>query len=348
VALTGETRITYLDTSLRDGSHAVDHDVSPEQVRKVVSGLAASGVRYIEVGHGAGLGGSSLLQGRGRFENVDLFDAAAKVIGESTLVTLMLPGLGVMDEIREAVEHGVGGVRVATHVTEADIAEQHLRFCRDLGLRTFGFLMMTHLAPPEVVAEQARIMEEAGAEVVYLADSAGYMTEQGVRDRVGAVRAAVRAEIGVHAHNNLGLSVANSLAAIDEGASFIDGSLGSLGAGAGNTPGEVFNVVTTRLGLDTGIDQWRLMDVAEDDVRPMMKFPQVIDRTSLVLGYAGVYSSFLHKAQAAATRYGLDPRDILLEAGRRGAVGGQEDLLEDIAYTMTRQPEQTEVGVAAG
>jgi 4-hydroxy-2-oxovalerate aldolase len=251
----------------------------------------------------------------------------------------MLPGVGVMDEVREAVEHGVGGVRVATHVTEADVAEQHLQLCRDLGLRTFGFLMMTHLATPEVIAEQARIMAESGAEVVYLADSAGYMTEQGVRDRVAAVRAAIPVEIGLHAHNNLGLSVSNSLAAIDEGASFIDGSLGSLGAGAGNTPGEVFSVVTKRIGLETGIDEWQLMDVAEDEVRPLMRFPQVIDRTSLVLGYAGVYSSFLLKAKAAAARYGVDAGDILMEAGRRGAVGGQEDLLEDIAYTMAQDRE---------
>lgn len=338
-------QITYLDTSLRDGSHALDHDLSPEQVRNVVGGLSASGVQYIEVGHGAGLGGDSLLQGRGSHSNTELFDAAAEVIGDATLVTLMLPGLGVMDDVREAADHGVRGVRVATHVTEADVSEQHLRLCRDLGLRTFGFLMMTHLSPPEVVAAQARIMEDAGAEVVYLADSAGYMTEQGVRERVAAVRAEISVEIGLHAHNNLGLSVANSLAAIDEGASFIDGSLGALGAGAGNTAGEVFNVVARRVGFETGVDEWQLMDVAEDVVRPMMKFPQIIDRTALLLGYAGVYSSFLHKAQAAAARYGLDAGAILLEAGRRGAVGGQEDLLEEIAYSMA-QTREVDVALA--
>lgn len=331
--------ISYLDTSLRDGSHALDHNLSPSQVREVVAGLSASGVKYIEVGHGAGLGGSSLLQGRGSHENTELFDAAADVIGDATLCALMVPGMGVMDDVREAVEHGVRGVRVATHVTEADVAEQQIRLCRDLGLRTFGFLMMTHLASPEVVAAQARIMEDAGAEVVYIADSAGSMTEQGIRDRVAAVRAEISVEIGLHAHNNLGLSISNSLAAIDEGASFIDGSLGALGAGAGNTAGEVFNVVTRRVGLETGIDEWHLMDVAEDVVRPMMKFPQIIDRTALVLGYAGVYSSFLHKAQSAAARYGLDPGEILLEAGRRGAVGGQEDLLEEIAYELAQKRE---------
>lgn len=330
------TSITYLDTSLRDGSHALDHEVTPAMVREVVGGLSGSGVRFIEVGHGAGLGGSSLLQGRGIATNAELFTAASEVIGDATLCTLMLPGLGVMDDVREAVDHGVRGVRVATHVTEADIGEQHLRLCRELGLKTFGFLMMTHLAQPEVVAQQAKIMEDAGAEVVYLADSAGFMTEQGIRDRVAAVRAAVSVDIGLHAHNNLGLSVSNSLAAIAEGASFIDGSLGSLGAGAGNTPGEVFNVVGRRVGFETGIDEWKLMDVAEDSVRPLMKYPQVIDRTSLVLGYAGVYSSFLRKAQAAAARYDVDAGTILIEAGRRGAVGGQEDLLEEIAYSMAQ------------
>lgn len=326
--------VNYLDTSLRDGSHALDHELSPSVVRTIVDGLVRGGVRFIEVGHGAGLGGSSLLQGRGLASNAELFDAATEVIGDATLCTLMLPGLGVMDDVREAVDHGVRGVRVATHVTEADIAEQHLQLCRELGLRTFGFLMMTHLATPEVIAEQARIMAESGAEVVYLADSAGFMTEQAIRDRVAAVRAAVPVEIGLHAHNNLGLSVSNSLAALDEGASFIDGSLGSLGAGAGNTPGEVFAVVMRRLGFEMGVDEWALMDVAEEAVRPLMKYPQVIDRTALLLGYAGVYSSFLRKAQAAASRYGLEPGVILLEAGRRGAVGGQEDLLEEIAYSM--------------
>ncbi|GAA5117075.1 hypothetical protein GCM10025762_32650 [Haloechinothrix salitolerans] len=239
----------------------------------------------------------------------------------------------------------MGGVRVATHVTEADVAEQHLRLCRDLDLKTFGFLMMTHLAPPEVIAKQALIMEESGAEVVYLADSAGYLMEQDIRDRVAAVRSAIAGEIGLHAHRNLELSISNSIAAIDEGATFVDGSLGALGAGAGNTPGEVFIVVMRRMGIETGIDEWEMMRVAEDIVRPMMKKPQIVDHTSLVLGYGGVYSSFLHKAQAAASRYALDPGEILLEAGRRGAIGGQEDLLEDIAFTMA-QTREASVAVA--
>jgi 4-hydroxy-2-oxovalerate aldolase len=329
--------INYLDTTLRDGSHAVDHEFSPSVVRSVVGRLSAAGVRYIEVGHGAGLGGSSALQGFGRYENEELFDAAAKVAGESTLVALMMPGMGVMEDLRRAVDHGIGGIRVAVHVTEADVGLQHVKLGRELGLKTFGFLMMTHRATPEKIAEQAAMLVDVGAEVIYLADSAGYMTAEGVSERVGAVASKVSVPLGFHAHNNLGLAVANSLTAVDAGASWIDGALGGLGAGAGNLQGEVFAVVTDRLGFQLGLDANGLMDTAEEDVRPIMKAPQVIDRTSLVIGYAGVYSSFLHKAQAAADKYCLDPRPLLLEAGRRGAVGGQEDLLEKIAYEVSQR-----------
>jgi 4-hydroxy 2-oxovalerate aldolase len=331
------TAFHYVDSTLRDGSHAVDHNVTPEFCREVVAGLVGAGVRNIEVGHGAGLGGSSLLMGRGLTENVDLFDAASSVLGDATLYTMLIPGMGVMDELREAADHGVGGVRVTTHVTEADVCLQHIALGRELGLQTMGFLMMTHMAPPEVVAQQARMMEEAGAQVVYLADSAGHMLESEVMDRVAAVRAEVSCDIGIHAHNNLGLAVADSLAAMRAGATFIDGSLAGLGAGAGNNPGDVFATVARRMGIDLGLDEFALMDVAEDVVRPAMTSPQVIDRASLTIGYAGVYSSFLHKALDVGKRYGVEPRDVLLEAGRRGAVGGQEDMLEEIALEFSER-----------
>lgn len=331
------TALHYVDSTLRDGSHAVDHDITPEFCREVVAGLVRGGVRNIEVGHGAGLGGSSLLFGRGRTENVDLFDAAVSVLGDATLFAMLIPGMGVMDELREAVDHGVGGVRVTTHVTEADVGLQHITLGRELGLQTMGFLMMTHMASPEVVAGQARMMEEAGAQVVYLADSAGHMLESEVTERVAAVRAAVSCAVGIHAHNNLGLAVADSLAAMRAGATFIDGSLAGLGAGAGNNPGDVFATVTRRMGLDLGLDEFALMDVAEEIVRPAMTSPQVIDRASLTIGYAGVYGSFLHKAIDAGRRYGVEPREILLEAGRRHAVGGQEDMLEEIALEFSER-----------
>ncbi|MCW2744545.1 MAG: 4-hydroxy-2-oxovalerate aldolase [Mycobacterium sp.] len=331
------TEFQYVDSTLRDGSHAVDHQITPEFCRDVVAGLVGAGVRNIEVGHGAGLGGSSLLQGFARTENVDLFDAAASVLGDATLFTLLIPGIGVMDELREAVDHGVSGVRVATHVTEADVCLQHIELGRKLGIKTMGFLMMTHMAPPEVVAEQARMMAEAGAEAVYLADSAGHMLESEVADRIAAVRAAVSCDIGIHAHNNLGLAVADSLSAMRAGATYIDGTLAGLGAGAGNNQGDVFATVARRMGIDLGIDEFALMDVAEDVVRPQMTSPQVIDRASLTLGYAGIYSSFLHKAIEVGTRYGVEPRDLLLEAGRRGAVGGQEDMLEELALEFVER-----------
>ena len=326
--------IEYLDTTLRDGSHAVHHDFTVEQYRAVVAGLVGAGVRRIEIGHGAGLGGSSLLQGFGRVENTLLFEAAAPVRGNATLYALLVPGIGVLDELREAVDHGITGVRVATHVTESDVGLQHLELGRKLGVHTVGFLMMTHQGSPEVLATQARMMESAGAEVVYLADSAGHMIPSDVTARVDAARAAVDCPIGIHAHNNLGLALGNTLAAIEAGATYVDGSMCGLGAGAGNTAGEVFAVVASRLGLDTGLDQLALMDVAQDVVSPLLKRPQVIDRTSLLLGQAGLYSSFLLKAEEVGERYGLDPRPLVLEAGRRGAVGGQEDLLEQIALEM--------------
>jgi 4-hydroxy 2-oxovalerate aldolase len=327
--------VTYLDTTLRDGSHALDHDVSPDLVRAVVTGLAAAGVRYVEVGHGAGLGGSSLLQGLGSHENEALFDAACEVAGDSQLVVLLVPGIGVMDELRAAVDHGIQGVRVAVHVTEADVGLQHVELGRDLGLKTFGFLMMAHMAAPDVIVEQAKMMVDSGAEVVYLADSAGNMTENEVIARFDAIRSRIDVPLGFHGHNNLGLAVANSLSAVRSGATWIDGALAGLGAGAGNLQGEVFAVVAERYGLKTALSANILMDSANDHVQPVMRAPQIIDRTSLIIGQAGVYSSFLHKAEKAAARYNLDPRDVLLEAGRRRAVGGQEDLLEKIALELS-------------
>ena len=326
--------LQYLDTTLRDGSHAVHHEFTAEQYRAIVAGLVAAKVGRIEIGHGAGLGGSSLLQGLGRVENVALFEAAAEVRGEATLYALLVPGIGVLDELREAVDHGITGVRVATHATEADVGLQHLQLGRALGVHTVGFLMMTHQASPGVLTEQGRMMEDAGAEVVYLADSAGHMVPSDVTARVEPLRAALSCPVGIHAHNNLGLALGNSLAAVEAGATYVDGSMCGLGAGAGNTAGEVFAVVAERLGLESGLDALALMDVAHDTVNPLLKRPQVIDRTSLLLGQAGLYSSFLLKAEEVGRRYGIDPRPLVLEAGRRGAVGGQEDLLEQIALEL--------------
>ncbi|MEO3830174.1 4-hydroxy-2-oxovalerate aldolase [Actinomadura sp. B10D3] len=332
--------VTYLDTTLRDGSHALDHELSTELVHTVTGDLARAGVRYVEVGHGAGLGGSSLLMGKSSASDIELLDAAAAAGDDVVLTALLVPGFGTLEELQLAVEHGVRAVRVATHATEADAGLQHLTAARDYGLLAIGFLMMAHSADPESIAAQAAMMEDAGAQVIYLADSAGNMLGDDVRARVGAVRNRVGCEIGLHMHNNLGVAVSNSLAGVEEGVTWIDGSLGGLGAGAGNTPGEVLAVVLQRLGLQAGIDVDVLMDSAEQVVRPAMKHPQIIDRESLVIGDAGVYSSFLGKAQKLGKEYGVSPRELLIQAGRLNAVAGQEDLLEDLAIGLFRLREQ--------
>jgi 4-hydroxy 2-oxovalerate aldolase len=337
------TTVNYLDTTLRDGSHAIDHELTPETVREVVAALAAANVRYIEIGHGAGLGGSSALQGFAKYDNETLLDAAKPRAAGATLISLLVPGIGIMDDLRSAVDHGLGGVRIAVHVTEADVGLQHIKLSRELGLVTFGFLMMTHMAEPGVILEQARMMADAGAQVVYLADSAGNMVSADVRARFEAIASRLAVPLGFHAHNNFGLAMANAVEAVESGATWIDGSLGGLGAGAGNLPGEVFTTVAGRFGIEVGVNGRSMMDSAENDVRPIMKTPQVMDRTSLVIGTAGVYSSFMRKALKVADAYHLDARDILLEAGRRKAVGGQEDMLELIAAELSAplRPEDT-------
>jgi 4-hydroxy-2-oxovalerate/4-hydroxy-2-oxohexanoate aldolase len=251
---------------------------------------------------------------------------------------LLLPGIGTVDDLRMAVGEGVATVRVATHCTEADVSEQHIGLARKLGVDTVGFLMMAHMIEPEALVVQAKIMEAAGANCLYCTDSAGYMLPDDVRARIGALRAALAptTEVGFHGHHNLGMGIANSIAAIEEGASRIDGSAAGLGAGAGNTPLEVFVAVLDRMGVNHGIDLYKVMDVAEDLVVPMMDVPVRIDRDALILGYAGVYSSFLLFAQRAGARYGVSPRDLLVELGRRKTVGGQEDLIEDLAIDMAK------------
>lgn len=329
------TTLEYLDTTLRDGSHAIDHQFTAADCSTIVSRLAQAGVRYIEVGHGAGLGGSTVLQGFGRTSNPDLFDAAAAVRGDAELMTLLVPGFAVMDDLREAIDHGITGVRVATHVTEADVGLEHIELSREMGLTTHGFLMMTHMGHPDEVAEQAALMEKAGAEVVTVADSAGFMLPSDFRDRITAVAGALdHARIGAHAHNNLGLAIGNSLAAIEAGASFVDGSTGGLGAGAGNAIGEALIAALDKMGYETGVDAFGLMDLAADVVDKVRTAPQVVDRSSVVIGMTGVYSSFLRKAEAVGSKYGIDPRVLLLTAGERKAVAGQEDLLEQIALEM--------------
>lgn len=331
--------IRITDTSLRDGSHAKRHQFTEDDVRTVVAALDAVGMPVIEVTHGDGLGGSSFNYGFSRTDERLLMKAAVETAKQAKIAALMLPGLGTKDDIKGAADLGLSIIRIATHCTEADISIQHFGVSRELGLETVGFLMMAHSQPPEVLAEQARIMADAGCQCVYVVDSAGAMILEDVTQRVEAVVAELGddAQVGFHGHENLGLSVANSVLAVRAGAVQIDGSTRAFGAGAGNTPLEVFAAVAERQGMHTGLDVLRLIDVAEDVVRPIMDGECVKDRLAIIMGYAGVYSSYLKHAYRAAERYGVSGAEILLECGRQGLVGGQEDQIIQIAASLAKQ-----------
>lgn len=327
-------KISLVDTSLRDGMHSVAHRFTPHQVRAVVGGLDAAGVQTIEVGHGDGLGGSSIQYGRSAADDVALLSAAVDAAQQTSIAVLLLPGVGTLRQLSEARLIGASVARVATHCTEADIARQHIEWCRENEMWTIGFLMMSHMLEASALAEQARLMESYGANVVYVVDSAGALVPGGAAERVKALRGTLECEVGFHAHNNLGCAVGNSIAAAAEGASWIDGSVRGLGAGAGNAQTEALCAALERSGYQTGIDLFALLDVAEEVVAPLMLRPQIIDRAALLLGYAGVYSSFLLHAERAALKYGVAMPEILVELGRRKVVGGQEDAIIDVAAAL--------------
>jgi 4-hydroxy-2-oxovalerate/4-hydroxy-2-oxohexanoate aldolase len=330
--------VTLHDMSLRDGMHPKRHQISLDQMIAVAEALDAAGIPLIEVTHGDGLGGASINYGFPKHTDEEYLRAVVPRMKRARVSALLLPGIGTVDHLKMAADLGVKTIRVATHCTEADVSGQHIRMARELGLDTVGFLMMAHMVTPEALLAQARLMEGFGANCIYCTDSAGYLLPDDVTQRIGALRAGLRpeTEVGFHGHHNLSMGVANSLAAIEAGARRIDASAAGLGAGAGNTPLEVFVAVLDRLGVEHGVDLYKIMDVAEDQVVPMMDRPVRIDRDALVLGYAGVYSSFLLFAQRAGERYGVSSRDILVEMGRRKTVGGQEDMIEDVALDLAR------------
>ncbi|MFT6329409.1 MAG: 4-hydroxy-2-oxovalerate/4-hydroxy-2-oxohexanoate aldolase [Bermanella sp.] len=332
-------RVILHDMSLRDGMHAKQHQISIDQMVSIAQGLDQAGIPLIEVTHGDGLGGSSVNYGFPAHSDEDYLNAVIPNMKQAKVSALLIPGIGTVDHLRMAKDLGVSTIRVATHCTEADVAEQHIGLARKLNMDTVGFLMMAHMTSASTILEQAKKMVSYGANCVYCTDSAGYMLPTEVTQKIGLLRRELPkdVEIGFHGHHNMGMAIANSLAAIEAGASRIDGSVAGLGAGAGNTPLEVFVAVLERMNVKSDVDLFSIMDVAEDLVVPMMDHPIRVDREALTLGYAGVYSSFLLFAQRAAKKYGVSARDILVELGRLGTVGGQEDMIEDVAITLSKQ-----------
>jgi|TARA_R110001599_G_scaffold65489_2_gene184548 4-hydroxy-2-oxovalerate/4-hydroxy-2-oxohexanoate aldolase len=331
-------KVVLHDMCLRDGMHAKQHQISLDEMKAIAKGLDEAGMPLIEVTHGDGLGGASVNYGFPAHSDEEYLKAVVGVVKNAKISALLLPGIGTVDHLKMAADLGVTTIRVATHCTEADVSEQHIGMAAQMGLDTVGFLMMTHMIEAEQIVEQAKLMESYGANCIYCTDSAGYLLPDQVKERIALLRRELKpqTELGFHAHHNLSLGVTNSLVAVEAGANRIDGSVAGLGAGAGNTPLEVLVAVMDRMGVDHGIDLYKIMDVAEDLVTPIMDSPIRIDRDSLTLGYAGVYSSFLLFAKRAAAKYGVSSRDILVELGRRRTVGGQEDMIEDLALDMAK------------
>lgn len=325
------------DVTLRDGMHALAHQYTVEQMVAIARKLDEAKVDLIEVSHGDGLNGNSFNYGFSAATEPEYLEAVGAALTHAKLVALLLPGIGTREDLKLARSLGVHTIRVATHCTEADISRQHIELARELGMDTVGFLMMAHMIPTRELVAQAQKMASYGAHCVYVTDSAGALLMHEAREKVGALKDALPCEVGFHNHNNLSLGVANTVIAVEAGADRVDASLAGMGAGAGNCPLEALIAVLDRMGVKTGVGLYPLLDAADKLVRPLQRRPVQTDGPALMLGYAGVYSSFLLHAERAAARFGVDARDILRELGRRRMVGGQEDMIVDVALDLARR-----------
>jgi 4-hydroxy 2-oxovalerate aldolase len=330
-------QLRIIDTTLRDGMHAVEHSFTPQEAAKIAKGLEKAGANTIEVAHGDGIGGSSFQYGKAKSSDEELIAAVASVCKNAKVAALLIPGIGTIEDLKRVYKSGVRTIRVATHVTEADVAQQHIEYAKTNGMETIGFLMMTHMVEPKIILEQAKLMQSYGADMIYLADSAGAMIPSQVIDRVKILKEYLDIPVGFHAHNNLGLAIGNTIAAIEAGVNSVDTTLCGIGASAGNAPHEVLIAALLKMDIDCNEELYAMQDVAEDVVRPLMKHPLVIDKYALTIGYAGVYGSFFLHAKRAADRFGIDARDILIELGRLKTVGGQEDMIVDVAYKLSQR-----------
>jgi len=330
-------KVRLVDATLRDGMHAVSHQLSPEDMYEIAKGLNDAGVDTIEVGHGDGLAGSTVQYGFAKASDEEYLKAVVSAVTDTKVSVLLIPGIGTKKDLKKAADIGIKVVRVATHCTEADTAEQHIKYAKELGLEAIGFLMMSHMISKDEILEQAKLFESYGADAVYVTDSSGAMLPDEVTEKISHVVKNISVPVGFHSHNNLGLAVGNSLAAFEAGASYIDGTAKGMGAGAGNTQTEVLAAVFNKAEVETGIDLYKIMDVAEDIIGPKLVRPQIIDKPALTIGWAGVYGSFLLFAKREAKKYGLDPREVLIGVSELKAVGGQEDLIIEVAYNLAKE-----------